>query len=218
MTIDINLIVLVLTILIALLLIALTIRFQLIEKYFAPLKFRITNQLVIDPNLNQEFLKVVIYNATLNDARVTSFGYLYRQKNIDYFREYLNQAKMANLIQTIVPSRDSITFKLTLESLADIVQNINQGKFKVRQIKVFAISSFGQTTIVQSRLVQRHLTKLLNKRKVTAQKKLRQIRQENRRLRREKFAKQLAILRQRIGFWFKNAFERLKKLSKKRKP
>lgn len=218
MSIDINLIVLVLTILIALLLLALTIRFQLIEKYFAPLKFRITNQMVIDPNLNQEFLKVVIYNATLNDARVTSFGYLYRQKNIDYFREYLNQAKLANVIQTIVPSRDSITFKLPLESLADIVQNINQGQFKVRQIKVFAISSFGQTTIIQSRLVQRHLTKLLKKRKVTAQKKLRQIRQENQRLKREKFVKQFAILRQRIGFWLKKAFERLKKLSKKRKP
>jgi hypothetical protein len=218
MSIDINLIVLVLTILIALLLLALTIRFQLIEKYFAPLKFRITNQMVIDPNLNQEFLKVVIYNATLNDARVTSFGYLYRQKNIDYFREYLNQSKLANVIQTIVPSRDSITFKLPLESLADIVQNINQGQFKVRQIKVFAISSFGQTTIIQSRLVQRHLTKLLKKRKVTAQKKLRQIRQENQRLKREKFVKQFAIFRQRIGFWFKKAFERLKKLSKKRKP
>ncbi len=215
---DTNLITLLLTIFTALLLLVLTIRFQLIEKYFAPLKFRIKNQLVIDPTLQQEFLKVVIYNSTLNDARVTSFGYLYRQKNIDYFREYLIQSKMPVVHQTIVPSRDSITFTLPLESLGDIVQNINQGRFTVKQVRVFAISSFGQTTVIKSRLVQRHLTKLLGKRKKIEQKRLRQIRNENRRLKNEKFAKQSAILRQRIGFWFKNAYERLKTLLKKRKP
>lgn len=215
---DTNLITLLLTIFTALLLLVLTIRFQLIEKYFAPLKFRIKNQLVIDPTLQQEFLKVVIYNSTLNDARVTSFGYLYRQKNIDYFREYLIQSKMPVVHQTIVPSRDSITFTLPLESLGDIVQNINQGRFTVKQVRVFAISSFGQTTVIKSRLVQRHLTKLLGKRKKIEQKRLRQIRNENRRLKNEKFAKQSAILSQRIGFWFKNAYERLKTLLKKRKP
>lgn len=218
MNFDINLITLFLTIVTFILLLVLTIRFQLIEKYFAPLKFRIKNQLVIDPTLQQEFLKVVIYNSTLNDARVTSFGYLYRQKNIDYFREYLIQSKMPVVHQTIVPSRDSITFTLPLESLGDIVQNINQGRFTVKQVRVFAISSFGQTTVIKSRLVQRHLTKLLGKRKKIEQKRLRQIRNENRRLKNEKFAKQSAILRQRIGFWFKNAYERLKTLLKKRKP
>jgi hypothetical protein len=218
MNLDTNLITLFLTILTVILLLVLTIRFQLIEKYFAPLKFRIKNQLVIDPTLQQEFLKVVIYNSTLNDARVTSFGYLYRQKNIDYFREYLIQSKMPVVHQTIVPSRDSITFTLPLESLGDIVQNINQGRFTVKQVRVFAISSFGQTTVIKSRLVQRHLTKLLGKRKKIEQKRLRQIRNENRRLKNEKFAKQSAILRQRIGFWFKNAYERLKTLLKKRKP
>jgi hypothetical protein len=217
MNLDTNLIILLLTILIATLLLVLMIRFQLIEKYFAPLKFRIKNQLVIDPTLKQEFLKVVIYNSTLNDARVTSFGYLYRQKNIDYFREYLIQSKLPIVHQTIVPSRDSITFTLPLESLGDIVQNINQGRFAVKQVKVFAISSFGQTTVVKSRLVQRHLTKLLGKRKKIEQKRLRQIRNENRRLNREKFAKESAILRQRIGFWLKKAYERLKKVIKKRK-
>lgn len=218
MNLDTNLIILLLTILTAILLLVFMIRFQLIEKYFAPLKFRIKNQLVIDPTLKQEFLKVVIYNSTLNDARVTSFGYLYRQKNIDYFREYLIQSKLPVVHQTIVPSRDSITFTLPLESLGDIVQNINQGRFAVKQVKVFAISSFGQTTVVKSRLVQRHLTKLLGKRKKIEQKRLRQIRNENRRLQNEKFAKQSAILRQRIGFWIKNAYERLKTLLKKRKP
>lgn len=217
MSFDTNLINLSLTIIVVLLLIVLTIRFQLIEKYFAPLKFRITNQLVIDPTLNQEFLKVVIYNSTLNDARVTSFGYVYRQKNIDYFREYLTQVKLPNSNQTIVPSRDSITFTFSLESLADIIQNINQGKFKVKQVKVFAISSFGQSTVIKSRLVQKHLAKLLQKRKLAEGKRLQQIRKENRRARREKIAQQNAIFRQRVGFWFKKSFERLKKLIKKRK-
>ncbi len=218
MNFDTNLLNLILAIITFLLLIALTIRFQLIEKYFAPLKFRIKNQLVFDPNLNKEFLKVVIYNSTLNDARVTSFGYLYRQKNIDYFREYLIQSKLPLVHQTIVPSRDSITFTLPLESLGDIIQNINLGKFTVKQVKVFAISSFGQTTIIKSPLVQRHLSKLLRNRKKVELKKLSQIRKENRRLRNEKIAKQSAILRQRVGFWFKNAYERVKTLLKKRNP
>ena len=203
---------------ILILLIALTIRFQLIEKYFAPLKFRIKNQLVIDPNLNQEFLKVVIYNSTLNDARVTSFGYLYRHKNIDYFREYLIQSKLPIVHQTIVPSRDSITFVLPLESLGDIIQNINQGRFSVEKVRVFAISSFGQTTIIQSKLVQRHLSKLLTKRKKIERLRLKQIKKENRRIKKEKAAKQNAIFRQRVVFWVKNSFQGIKTLLKKRKP
>jgi hypothetical protein len=120
--------------------------------------------------------------------------------------------------QTIVPSRDSITFVLPLESLGDIIQNINQGRFSVKKVKVFAISSFGQTTIIKSKLVQRHLSKLLTKRKKIERLRLKQIQKENRRIKKEKFAKQNAIFRQRVVFWVKNSFQGIKTLLKKRKP
>lgn len=217
MTFDLNYVVLALIAILLILLIILMIRFQLIEKYFAPLRFRIQNQLVIDPNLNKEFLKLAIFNSTLNDAKVTSFGYVYRQKNIDFFREYLTQANLPFNQQTMVPSRDSITFTLPLESLADVVQNINDGKFRVKTIKVFAMSSFGQVTIFNAKIVRKHLSKVLRKRDRLEQERLAGIRRENRRIRREKRQRELAILRQRIGFWFQKTLLGLKNLFKKQK-
>ena len=85
---------------------------------------------------------MTIYNSTLNDARVTSFGYVYRQKNIDYFREYLVQHQHPANHQALVAVRDSLTFSLPLTALVDIVQDMNGGKFSARKIIAYATTSF----------------------------------------------------------------------------
>jgi len=198
--------------------IILFIRFTLVEKYFAPLKFTITNDYVIDPNLKKDFLKLTIYNATLNDARITSFGYIYRQKNIDYFTEYLTQNKLALNQQTIVPARDSMSFTLPLTALVDIVQDINGGGYRMKKITAFATSSFGQTTRMTTRLIRKHLQKALSKRLQAERQRIAKIREENNRIRREKFKKDWQVLKEKVRFWFKKTFAKASNLKKKRKP
>ena len=196
----------------------LMIRFKLVEKYFLPLKFRIVNTYVLDPSQKKDYLKMSIYNSTLNDARVTSFGYVYRQKNIDYFREYLVTHNHPANHQALVAARDSLTFSLPLNALVDVIQDINNGKFRARNVVAYATTSFGQTTYVQTPLVRKHLQKILDKRAKAERIRLSGIAKENRRLRREKFNKQMARWTQSISFWFQKSWKRMFPVNKKKKP
>lgn len=201
-----------------LLLVVLLVRFKLVEKYFLPLKFRILNTYVLDPSQKKDYLKMSIYNSTLNDAHVTSFGYIYRQKNIDYFREYLVQHNHPMNHQALVAARDSLTFALPLTALVDVIQDINGGKFKTRKIVAYATTSFGQTTYIRTSLVRKHIQKVLDKRSQVERRRLAGIAKENRRLRREKFAKNLARFNQGIRFWLKKTWKKMVPSAKKKKP
>jgi hypothetical protein len=201
-----------------LLVLLLMIRFKLVEKYFLPLKFRIMNTYVLDPSQKRDYLKMSIYNSTLNDARVTSFGYVYRQKNVDYFREYLVQHNHPANHQALVAARDSLTFSLPLHSLVDVIQDINNGKFYVRKVIAYATTSFGQTTYIRTPLVRKHLQKALDKRAKTERLRLRGIAKENRRLRREKMAKEMARMNHAIRFWIQKTWKSIVPRSKKKKP
>lgn len=218
MTFDLNFVVLGLLVLVLWFLIWLWIRFKLVEKYFAPLKFTLTNEYVVDPALKKDFLKFTIYNATLNDARITSFGYIYRQKQIDYFSEYLAQKQIPNGQPMMVPARESLSFSLPLGSLVDMVQDINGGSYKMKRIAAFATSSFGQTTKIKTKRLYKHLKKALRTRLHLEKQRLARIAKENRRLRREKSKKARQMLSQKIQAWMKKTIARLPKLKKKRKP
>lgn len=200
------------------LVILLMIRFKLVEKYFMPLKFRIMNTYVLDPSQKKDYLKMAIYNSTLNDARITSFGYVYRQKNIDYFREYLVQQNVQPNHQAVVAARDSLSFSLPLSSLVDVIQDINSGKFRSRRIVAYATTSFGQTTYVHTPLVRKHVQKILDKRANVERQRLAGIRREQRRIRREKFQQQTARFLNTLGFWFKKTFQKAQPATKKSKP
>ena len=201
-----------------LLVVLLMIRFKLVEKYFLPLKFRIINTYVLDPSQKKDYLKMTIYNSTLNDARVTSFGYVYRQKNIDYFREYLLQHQHPANHQALVAARDSLTFSLPLTALVDIVQDMNGGKFSARKIIAYATTSFGQTTYLTTNLVRKHIQKVLDQRRKVERTRLRGIAREQARQRREKFQKWVVRTRQGIAFFFKKTFSKRPTTGKKIKP
>lgn len=218
MTFDPYFIILALLLLVCLLVLLLWIRFKLVEKYFAPLKFTITNDYVIDPTLKKDFLKFTIYNATLNDARITSFGYVYRQKNIDYFSEYLKQNKLISGQQTIVPARDSMSFTLPLVALVDMVQDINSGGFRMKNIVAYATSSFGQTTRMKTKLIYKHISKALAVRDRLEKQRLAKLVKEARRLRREKARKARQLFLQKVQVWFKKAKAKLSPSKPKAKP
>jgi hypothetical protein len=207
-----------LLVMVFLLLLWLWIRFKLVEKYFAPLKFTITNDYVIDPGLKKDFLKFTIYNATLNDARITSFGYVYRQKNIDYFSEYLKQHQLVNGQQTIVPARDSMSFTLPLSALVDMVQDINGGGYRMKKIVAYATSSFGQTTRIKTKLIYKHLKKALSLRFRLEKQRLAKLAKEARRLRRERARKARQLVAQKIQAWMKKTLAKLPTPKQKGKP
>jgi hypothetical protein len=218
MALDVNSIVLAVTLVTLVLVLVLMIKFKLVEKYFMPLKFRMMNTYVHDPSQKKDFLKLAMYNTTLNDARVTSFGYVYRQKNIDYFREYLVQQGFQPNHQALVAARDSLSFSLPLNALVDVIQDINNGKFRARKIVAYATTSFGQTTYVTTPLVRKHIQKTLEKRAKVERTRLAGIRRQQRLLRRQKTAQQLARTYHTFQFWFKKTFVKGKQRTKNKHP
>ena len=215
---DVFYILLGLSILTFILVLLLVIRFKLVEKYFMPLKFRMMNTYVLDPSQKKDYLKLAIYNTTLNDARVTSFGYIYRQKNIDYFRDYLVQQKFQPNHQALVAARDSLSYSLPLNDLVDVIQDLNNGTFRARKIVAYATTSFGQTTYVTTPLVRKHIQKVLDKRAKLERTRLSGIRRQQRQIRRQKTAQQLARMTHAFQFWFKKTFLKGKQPAKKNHP
>jgi len=165
----------------------LVFNYRKIEGYFTLLKFKIINRYIVSANKQKDAFKFTIYNAALNDARLSSFGYTYLQKSIDFYQDYLALQKLPIHHEEMIVSRGSFSFNVDIERLADLIQDINQGGYKVKPISLFAISSLGQMTSLQSRLVTKHIKLILKRRHKLEAKRIRTIKIEQRRLKREKF-------------------------------
>jgi hypothetical protein len=165
----------------------LVFNYRKIEGYFTLLKFKIINRYIVSANKQKDAFKFTIYNAALNDARLSSFGYTYLQKSIDFYQDYLALQQLPMHHEEMIVSRGSFSFNVDIERLADLIQDINQGGYKVKPISLFAISSLGQMTSLQSRLVTKHIKLILKRRHKLEAKRIRTIKIEQRRLKREKF-------------------------------
>jgi hypothetical protein len=196
--------------LIFILLLILMINYRKIEGYFTLLKFKIVNRYVINPTSKKDVFKFTIYNAALNDARLSSFGYSYQQKSIDFYQDYLAIHQLETDHEAIIPSRGSFNFDIAIEPLADLIQDINQGGYKVKRISLFAISSLGQVTTIKSRMVSKHVKRILLKRFKAEQKRIRFIKVEQRRIKAEKLRKKTREIFLRMGL----AIKKLKRTKK----
>jgi hypothetical protein len=182
----------ILLILILIVLGVLVYNYRKIEGYFTILKFRIVNRYLVSANSQKDTFKFTIYNAALNDARLSSFGYTYLQKSIDFYQDYLKVQNLPLHHEEMIVSRGSFSFSVDIERLADLIQDINLGSYRVKPISLYAISSLGQMTRIQSNLVTKHLRIILGRRYRIVKKRLRVIKLEQRRLKREQFNQKFA--------------------------
>lgn len=192
-------------------LLVLVINYRKIEGYFTLLKFKIINSYIVSTNQKKDTFKFTIYNAALSDARLSSFGYSYMQKSIDFYQDYLLAMKLAPNHEEMIVSRGSFNFSVDINLVADMIQNINLGGFKVKPISLYAISSLGQMTRVKSAVVTKQLKRILKQRHAIEKKRLHLIKVEDRRLKKERFHQQVGLFVTMI----KTKFNQSKNPSKK---
>lgn len=149
-----------------------------ITNYFSSQRFRITSLYEIEAVDLSENFSITIFNNNINDSRVVALGFLYKNKNIDYYNFYLKINELGTEAKVIIPSRDSINLKVSCEEISGIIRDLNNGTAAMKQISVFAIDSLGITTYVKSSQVRKNIKKII-KSKFKVEHELKKIEQKN---------------------------------------
>lgn len=131
------------------------------SKHFSNKKFHIQSGYEIEPMTKTKRFSITIFNNNINDTRITGFGFMYKNQNIDYYKTYLKEKELPNDAKIIIPSRDCIGSDVDVNNLKVIIYDINRGKYRVRDLKVFVTDSLGLTTQARAKSIKKHLFLLL---------------------------------------------------------
>src|SRR5690606_1326180 len=104
-----------------------------------------------------------IYNQNINDVRVTSFGFLYKNQNIDYTRMYLESKSLPYDHKIVISSRDLISFSSDIIILKDLVNDLNEGKTKISKIMIYATDNRGFTSSNRAKNIEKKIKEIVIK-------------------------------------------------------
>lgn len=148
-----------------------------IRRFFSSQRFRITSVYEIEPYSLTENFSITIFNNNINDSRLVALGFVYKNKNIDYYKSYLNQNELGFDAQVVIPSRDSISLKVSCDEIKKIIRDLNGGKKRTKKLVVFAIDSLGITTFNKAGAIRKNLVRLI-KLEIKYEKKTKKLEQD----------------------------------------
>lgn len=134
---------------------------SIVKKYFSNAQFMIVASVEFNTEQLNNYYTVKIYNQNFNDVRITSFGFMYKNQNIDYYQKYLVKEQIPLDSKLVIYSRDHIIFNIKPEELKSIVLDINNGVYKVKKLQVYVIDSLGITTFYNSKRITKNLQELI---------------------------------------------------------
>ena len=126
-------------------------------KYFSNRKFQINTSFQVDAESQEKQFVISIFNKNINDVRVSGFGYVYQNQNIDFYKSFLKAEELPNDHKIVIPSRDFIFAKIDVMTLKTIISDINKGNTSVRSLKVFVTDSQGLTAQARAKAVRKQL-------------------------------------------------------------
>lgn len=151
-----------------------------LSTFFTNSKFKIQAKYVIEPATKEHFVALTIYNNNLNDTRMTGFGFVYEQQNIDYYQSYLISRKLDESSKVTIAARDSITFKIKLDDLVTTLVDINHGQFRAHAIDAFITDSLGLMMSSPAHEIRMHVQRKMKELKAQENARQRQIQHEHR--------------------------------------
>ena len=122
--------------------------------YFSNKKFLINSTFDVDAATSNKEFSISIFNKNINDIRVAGFGYVYKGRNIDFYKSYLKDMGLPLSQKLVIFSRDYLTARIDIEVLKNIVSDINKGKTSVEGIQAFVTDSQGLTTFASANPVE----------------------------------------------------------------
>ncbi|MCF7930800.1 MAG: hypothetical protein K9L02_04780 [Acholeplasmataceae bacterium] len=126
-------------------------------KYFSNKKFQINTSYQVDAASQEKQFVISIFNKNINDVRISGFGYVYQNQNIDFYKNYLVAEDLPKDHKIVIPSRDFIFAKIDVLTLKTIISDINRGDTSVRSLKVFVTDSQGLTAQSRAKAVRKQL-------------------------------------------------------------
>lgn len=141
------------------LVIYLLIKTNLLGRYFANKKFRLTAKYDISPDTGKDTFSLTIFNNSLNDVRVSDFGILYDNENVSYLARFVKLNKIQDETSLIINARDWIKLLVPVSELETLVKDRNKGRLKVKKMVIFAADSLGMNTLGTAKLIKRIIVK-----------------------------------------------------------
>ena len=126
-------------------------------KYFSNKKFQINTSYQVDAASQEKQFVISIFNNNINDVRISGFGYVYQNQNIDFYKNYLEAEDLPKDHKIVIPSRDFIFAKINVLTLKTIISDINRGDTGVRSLNVFVTDSLGLTAQAKAKAVRKQL-------------------------------------------------------------
>src|SRR5690606_38284925 len=109
-------------------------------------KFNVLSSVDFNTETGENLYRLRIHNHNINDVRVTSVGFLYKEQNIDYYQKYLVSKNLPLDSKIVIYTRDYMTIDIEPLGLKSIILDINQGLHQLKGLKVFVTDSLGITS------------------------------------------------------------------------
>jgi hypothetical protein len=132
-------------------------------KYFSNKKFRIITSYEVDAKDANRYFTITIYNNNINEVRLSGFGYVYQNQNIDFYKNYLIEQGFPNDHKIVIHSRDYLITKIDINQLKTIISDINKGEFKVTKMKAFVTDSLGISNSTNAKQVKKQIDLMIKK-------------------------------------------------------
>ncbi|MEW6609167.1 MAG: hypothetical protein AB1414_17275 [bacterium] len=129
--------------------------------YFLNKRFKIKSNYEVNAYDGQKDFTITIFNNNINEVRLSGFGFVYKDQNIDFYQNYLRDHNLPLDHKVVIHSRDYLTARIKVEQLKVIISDINKGSNDLSVIKVFVTDSLGLSTASKSKQVKDQIRKML---------------------------------------------------------
>lgn len=137
------------------LLIAVFVLQNIVSGYFSSKKFAVKSKHKVEPLTGDEKFELMVFNNNVNEARVLSFGFLYRSNSVDFFDTYLENEMLSKDTKVIITSRDFIKLEIEAAHLQEIIKKHNEGKVRVAPVYAYVTDIAGNIIKYPAREVRK---------------------------------------------------------------
>ncbi|HAK05386.1 MAG TPA: hypothetical protein DCM23_01620 [Firmicutes bacterium] len=127
----------------------------IVSGYFSSKKFAIKSKHKVEPLTGNEKFELMVFNNNVNEARVLSFGFLYRSNSVDFFDTYLSDANLKKDAKVVIMSRDFIKLEIEAKHLQQLIESHNNGRVRVEPIYAYVTDISGHIIKYPAREVRR---------------------------------------------------------------
>ncbi len=129
--------------------------------YFSNKKFHIQSNFQIDANDERKMFTIDIYNRNINDVRLSGFGFVYKGRNIDFYKSYLEHKQLPKDHKIVISSRDFLSTKIDTQTLKNIISDINHGSLYVDRLDGYVTDSLGLTSRTDAKQIRNQVKDIL---------------------------------------------------------